>query len=53
VLVVIGYHGACLALLQQFAADRNSRPERWFRLFNEVPALLLVAIVILVTVKPF
>jgi protoporphyrinogen IX oxidase len=53
VLVVIGYHGACLALLQQFAADRNTRPERWFRLFNEVPALLLVAIVILVTVKPF
>jgi putative membrane protein len=53
VLVVIGYHGACLALLQQFAADRNARSERWFRLFNEVPALLLVAIVILVTVKPF
>jgi protoporphyrinogen IX oxidase len=53
VLVVIGYHGACLALLQQFAADRNARSERWFRLFNEVPALLLVGIVILVTVKPF
>ncbi len=53
VLVLIGYHGACLALLQQFAADRNGRPERWFRIFNEVPALLLVSIVILVTVKPF
>ncbi len=53
VLVLIGYHGACLALLQQFAADRNAHPERWFRIFNEVPALLLVAIVILVTVKPF
>jgi protoporphyrinogen IX oxidase len=53
VLVLIGYHGACLALLQQFAADRNARPERWFRIFNEVPALLLVSIVILVTVKPF
>jgi putative membrane protein len=53
VMALIGYHGACLALLQQFAADRNSRSERWFRLFNEVPALLLVAIVILVVVKPF
>jgi putative membrane protein len=53
VLVLIGYHGACLALVQQFAADRNARSERWYRLFNEVPALLLVAIVILVTVKPF
>jgi putative membrane protein len=53
VLVLIGYHGACLALLQQFAADRNGRSERWYRVFNEVPALLLVAIVVLVTVKPF
>ena len=53
VLVLVGYHGACLALLQQFAADRNSHSERWYRLFNEVPALLLIAIVILVVVKPF
>lgn len=53
VMVLIGYHGACLALLQQFAVDRNGRTERWYRVFNEVPALLLVAIVILVTVKPF
>ena len=53
VLVLVGYHGACFALLQQFAADRNSRSERWFRVFNEIPALLLVGIVILVIVKPF
>ena len=50
---VIAYHGACFALLQQFAADRNTRPERWYRVFNEVPALLLIGIVILVVVKPF
>ncbi len=53
VLVLVGYHGACFALLQQFAADRNSHSERWFRLFNELPAVLLIAIVILVVVKPF
>jgi putative membrane protein len=53
VLVLVGYHGACFALLQQFAADRNAHPERWYRLFNEVPAVLLIAIVILVVVKPF
>jgi putative membrane protein len=53
VFVAIGYHGACFALLQQFAADRNSHPERWYRFFNEVPALLLIGIVILVVVKPF
>jgi putative membrane protein len=53
VFILIGYHGACFALLQQFAADRNSHSERWYRLFNEIPALLLIAIVILVVVKPF
>ena len=53
VLVLVGYHGACFALLQQFAADRNSRSERWYRVFNEVPALLLIGIVILVVVRPF
>lgn len=53
VLLLVAYHGACFALLQQFAANRNSRPERWFRIFNEAPALLLVSIVILVVVKPF
>jgi putative membrane protein len=52
VLVLIGYHGACFALLQQFASDRNSRSERWYRVFNEIPALLLIGIVVLVVVKP-
>ncbi|HTU66570.1 MAG TPA: protoporphyrinogen oxidase HemJ [Steroidobacteraceae bacterium] len=50
---VVAYHGACFALLQQFAADRNTRSERFYRIFNEVPALLLIGIVILVVVKPF
>ena len=53
VFLLIGYHGACFALLQQFANDRNSRSERWYRVFNEIPALLLIGIVILVVVKPF
>jgi len=53
VLALIAYHGACFALLQEFAANRNQRSERWYRLFNEAPALLLIGIVILVVVKPF
>jgi putative membrane protein len=53
VLLLIAYHGACFALLQQFAADRNAHSERWYRVFNEIPALLLIGIVILVIVKPF
>jgi putative membrane protein len=52
VLLLIGYHGACFALLQQFAADRNTHSERWYRVFNEIPALLLIGIVILAVVKP-
>lgn len=53
VLLLVGYHGACFALVQQFAADRNARSERWYRVFNEAPALLLIAIVLLVVLKPF
>jgi putative membrane protein len=53
VFLVIAYHGACFALVQQFAADRNSHSERWYRVFNEIPALLLIGIVILAVVKPF
>ena len=53
VLLLVGYHGACFALLQDFAADRNRRAERWYRIFNEIPALLLIGIVILAVVKPF
>ena len=53
VFLVIAYHGACFALVQQFAADRNGRSERWYRVFNEIPALLLIGIVILAVVKPF
>jgi len=53
VFFMIGYHGACFALLQQFAADRNAHSERWYRVFNEVPALLMIGIVILAVAKPF
>jgi putative membrane protein len=40
-------------MVSAFAHDRCRRSSRWLRIFNEVPALLLVAIVILVVVKPF
>lgn len=53
VFLLIGYHGACYALLQQFLDDQNSRSERWYRFFNEVPALLLIGISVLAVVKPF
>ena len=53
VIVTIGYHHACGALLRKFEAGQNRRSHKWFRYFNEVPVLLLLAIVILVVVKPF
>ena len=53
VLVTIGYHYACGSLLRKFEAGQNKRSHKWFRYFNEVPVLLLLAIVILVVVKPF
>jgi putative membrane protein len=39
--------------LKEFAADRNTRPTRYYRILNEVPTGLMIAIVILVIVKPF
>lgn len=53
VVLLIGYHHACLGLMKKFAADANTRGHRFYRVFNEIPVLLLVAIVILVVVKPF
>lgn len=53
VLVLIVYHLWCGRLLRDFREERNRRSHVWFRWFNEFPVLLLVAIVILVVVKPF
>jgi putative membrane protein len=52
VLLLIGYHLWCLPLMRALRDGRNRHAERWFRLFNEVPTLLLIAIVILAVVKP-
>ena len=53
VLLLFGYHHYCGKLVKQFAADRNTRSHVFYRWFNEVPVLMLIAIVILVVVKPF
>ncbi|MGJ7486228.1 CopD family protein [Variovorax sp. LT2P21] len=53
VLVVIGYHHGCGVILRKLAAGTDRRSHRWYRWFNEVPVLLLLAIVVLVVVKPF
>lgn len=53
VAVLLAYHGWCFKLVADFRDDRNTRGHVWYRWFNEFPVLLLVAIVILVEVKPF
>jgi len=53
VAALIGYHLWCRALMRSLRDGRNTHSQRWYRLFNEAPALLLIAIVILVVVKPF
>ncbi len=53
VLLMSGYHGYLSARRKDFAQDRNTKSERFYRITNEIPAVLMVFIVILVVVKPF
>ena len=48
-----GVHGYFSASARRFREDRNDKPPRHWRIVNEVPTLLMVAIVVLVIVKPF
>ena len=53
VLVLSGVHGFFARYVKDFAADRNSRSQKFYRIINEVPTLLMICIVILAVVKPF
>jgi putative membrane protein len=53
VVLLFAYHGMCGRMLKQFAADNNQRSHKFYRLFNELPVLLLIAVIILAVVKPF
>ncbi|KAB2639407.1 MAG: CopD family protein [Verrucomicrobia bacterium] len=53
VLLLSGYHHYCVVLLRQFEQGRNTRSHVWYRVFNELPVFGLMAVVILVVVKPF
>jgi protoporphyrinogen IX oxidase len=50
--LLIIYHLYCYKFTRAFALDRNVRTSKWYRLFNELPSLLLIGIVILAVVKP-
>lgn len=53
VVLLIAYHGYCGRLLTDFKRDRNRHGHVYYRWFNEVPVLILIAVVILVVVKPW
>lgn len=53
VAALIAFHGHCAKLMMDFQRDQNRHGQRFYRIFNEIPALILIAVVILVVVKPF
>ena len=53
IAVLVGYHFYCGKLLKDFKFDRNTRSHVWYRWFNEIPVILLIAIIILAVRKPF
>jgi protoporphyrinogen IX oxidase len=53
VIAMSGLHGFLARCVKDFAADRNLRSQKFYRLINEVPTVLMIGIVILVVVKPF
>ena len=53
VLILSGIHGFFSRCVRDFAAERNTRSQRFYRIINEIPTVLMIGIVILVVVKPF
>ncbi len=53
VAALIVYHVWCYRLILALRTGRNAHSQRWYRLFNEVPGPLLIAIVLLAVLKPF
>ena len=53
VILLSGFSGVVAKWTRDFAADRNTRPARFYRVANEVPTVLMILIVILAVVRPF
>src|SRR3984957_17946606 len=53
VLALSGVHGLLARWVRDFAADRNRHSQRFYRIINEIPTVLMIGIVILAVVKPF
>lgn len=53
VVVLVGYHHYCLGIMKAYAEDRVKHSDKFLRIFNEVPVMLLIPVIVLVVVKPF
>ena len=53
VALLVIYHWHCGRLLKSFQSGNNARSHVWFRFYNEMPVLVLFAVVFLVVLKPF
>ena len=53
VILLSAFHGACGKWRREFLEDRNTKAERFYRIANEVPTLLMVIVVVMVIVRPF
>jgi len=53
VLAMSGVHGILSKYVREFAADRRRKSQKFFRILNEIPTIILILIVILAVVKPF
>ncbi len=53
VLGLVAYHAACVVHVRRFADEQNRHSSRYFRLFNELPSVVLIGIVLLAVLKPF
>lgn len=53
VIALSGVHGMLSKHVRLFAQDANTKPQKYFRILNEVPTLLMIVIVIMVIVRPF
>jgi len=53
VLILSGFHGSLSKTRKQFAKGERTKSEKYYRLINEVPAIFIIAVVVLAVVKPF
>jgi putative membrane protein len=53
VIVMSGVHGMLARHVRDFAADQNRHSQKYYRIINEIPTVLMIAIVLLVVLKPF